>query len=1083
MSFSTTQYKPLTSLASDGELESWLARATQPDGEQFLVVIQRIPRAVSDDGPLLRAAYQETQRAASLGHRGLIAARDLFEREDGYYVAIDFTPGETLQFLWQAYANAQTPAPLALTARVIAEAAAALDFARRKTSSAGDPLIHGHLSPKTLLLGYDGKTRIVGHGTWAIHHGVAKARGGLGGSNLHYCAPEQFKGGEVDARTDMFALGVILWELLTGRRLYDRGGPYEVMRAVCDEAVPKPSNVESSVPSRLDPIIQRALAKSPARRFSDYGEFLTALESILQLPGVADQSMRLGSLLQERFPDRASKWQAVEEAERSGDFERASYLVRELEQASGHAAPKASTDDVTVTDIVPDLSNSSKASGSGSSGPSHDAISEGARNHLADSLGDLGDDLVDQIMSASSALDDADESPTRERDFGSDDETQPRDALQYDFSGDAPDETTQVTVEADAFERLDPEDTLLTEAPKEVWEDTAESTKELERRSTEVDAAGTASQTSEQNTPNDVSGRSALVDDPTLPLREKLQKAKRRRGTALGKPLAPEVDEAKEVEETAEQDPPIPRSPFFGEFSDVEEDSEPIDEPEPEYRQPEPGNRQPEPTPEQHRGPVRPSVSLGAGFDELDWSEAFAQFDEDEDDYEEDYEAPFAIDEILEPPKAKLPSHDDRASHVVMEIVRHADGRALAVDKLEGLKRRYRDKEAPFSANLGMKTGSVSIGQDVDGWVRRKNDGENRRELPPKGEKLELKPGDQCELRKDQVAYRVRVMHPPLPPMRNRPQVTKQKIVVYLIALLLAGAAHGGGLLGVMAVQALGVRMTVDEKPKQEEIFAEGELEDVKKPEEEPKKPEPKPPAPTKPKPKPVDPTEQKVKIPKTIKKQLSKRVKEKVASRSSGSASDTQNTLEMLKSPNPGSGSSVKEVVSNIDAVKKPNGSGGFKVGGTISSLEGNKVNMALGGGGKLGKLGGKKVGSDVGKLDKRKKSGKVRGKVSGIKALAKVQGSLSRSDVYKTIGRYQGQLQGCYERRLIDNPSISGKITFEWVIKTNGRVRNVRQRSSTVGDAKVSSCVKRVIKKMKFPRPKGGEVEISYPFVFRQG
>ncbi len=1041
--FSTTQYEPLTSLASDGELEAWLACATEPDGRRHLVLIERIPRAVSDDGALLRAAFQETQRAATLTHQSLATARDLFERDDGYYVALDFVRGEPIDFVWRSFAGQGQDIPLALTARVIAEAAAALDFARRRTSSAGHPLIHGHLTPRSLLLGYDGRTKLIGHGTAAIHRGVARARGGLGGSNLQYCAPEQFKGGEPDARTDMFALGVILWELLCGQRLFDRSGPYEVMRAVCEEDVPRPSIVNGAVPSRLDPIVQRALAKRPERRFADYGEFLGALEGILQLPNVADQSMRLGAMLSRRFASRASRWREVDEAERAGDFRRAAYLVRELEQETTRTPTSTGqVGEATVTDVI------------------------------------LGDTT-------------------------SQDATQPRSALQAD------DEPTQVHA-AGPLDDGDPEDTLLTQVPDEIWAE-ATATNELEPRSTMMGGRpGGASQDDERATAEmdarlDVSGESILLDDPTQAFRTKEPK-KPRHGTEVGLPLSsgdPTVDQdVTQPRPAPERQPePEPRAPFLGGFSEAEEVDEPTEsvvrEPKPsaqaqpaqtDHRDATPGSQEPvDPPRDEARQPVHPSVSLGPGFDDLDWSEAFGQFDEDDDDGDEEFESPFDLDEILDAPQTRLPSRDDRDQHLVMEIVRYVDGRALAIETLQGWKRRYREKSAPFTAKLGRQGGTITLRDSVDGWVRRKNDGDTRRDLPADGP-IALRSGDQCELRKGGLRYRIRVFRPPLAPMRNSRQFTRERVVIYALALAVALVAHGAALLGVLGIEAVGVRMTIDQKPKQDEIFAEGKLDKIKKPEKKPPKPKPtKPLPPTRPTPKPADPAEQKVKIPKSIKDWLAKRVHDKVRSHShgpAGNASDTSKVLEMLKSPNPGEGTSVKEVVSNIDAVKKPHGSsGGFKIGGTIASLKGNKVNMALGGGGELGKLGGKRIGKKVGKLSKRKHtSGHVRGKVSSIHALTKVQGSLSRSDVFKAINRYMGRIQGCYETRLLDKPSLSGKVVFTWTIKTNGRVRSARQRSSTLGDAKVSNCVLHVIKKMKFPHPKGGEVEIAYPFIFQQ-
>jgi serine/threonine protein kinase/outer membrane biosynthesis protein TonB len=1116
MGQTTIQYQPLASLPSGGGLESWVACARAPDGRQYLVVIERIPRVVSDNTQLLNRAYQQTQRAAALSHRALAQAHDVFELDDAYYVALELASGEDLEFIWRSFVNADEPIPLALTARVIAEAAAALDFARRKTSNSGEPLIHGHLSLRRLRLSYEGKTKVVGHGTFPIHQGVARARGGLGGSNLHYCAPEQFKGGDVDARTDMFALGVILWEMLTGRRLFERAGPYEVMRAVCEEPVASPSKLAEHVPSRLDTIISRALAKDPSKRYTDYAEFLGALEGILQLPGVADQSMRLGTLLEERFPQRAERWRDVDQAEKTGDFQQAAALVAQLDRDSVQAPQptRRETDDNITNDTVTDVGSFDSHGG-----------------HRPAHLGRAGGE------------------PTRGNGAEPWEETQPRDAL-----GAGPDEPTQVVKWSDSHPH--DEDTAITEAPVMPSEQD-ETSDTLDRVGPETEetrdlSASAQKATSERRDDTTLdqtsSGRrddttldqasSGRRDDTTLDQTSSgrrddttLDQARSDESTdPLGNAFqpAPSAQAPSHVEPpTAEPPAQTPPDDGGGDepaekslFADFDSLVEPVETSAPSTGpaapEPSPGPAAPEPSPDAaepsaHRSPrpsdtdarqatgsevgqpgperasgepARPSVSLGAGFDELDWSEAFAQFDEtDPDDEPEQLEPAFPIDDVLEPPDRRRYSRDDRASHSVLEIVRHSQGRTLGVETLQGFKRFYRDKEAPFKVRLGLKHGKVTLRDDVDGWIRRRNDGDNLRALPDKSESISLKPGDQCEVRRDEVRYRIRVFNPPLPPMRNRPHFTKQTLMVYLVALLLAGTAHGGALLGVMAVEAIGVQMTVTKEPDQEEVFAEGELTDLEEP-EEPDKPEPPtPPKPKpKPKPEPVDPTEKEVKIPNVVKEKLAKRVEEK-AEKSSSAASDTQNVLDALKSPHEGSGESVKEVVSNVDAVKKPKGSeGGFKVGGTISKLEGDEVNMAVGGGGDVGKLSGKKVGKEVAQLDEREKKGKVRGKVSGVKALTKVQGSLSRSDVYKTIDKYQGQILGCYERRLLDKPSLSGRVVFTWTVAANGSVNSARQRSSTVSDAKVSQCVLKIIRKMKFPQPEGGEVEISYPFMFQQ-
>jgi len=205
------------------------------------------------------------------------------------------------------------------------------------------------------------------------------------------------------------------------------------------------------------------------------------------------------------------------------------------------------------------------------------------------------------------------------------------------------------------------------------------------------------------------------------------------------------------------------------------------------------------------------------------------------------------------------------------------------------------------------------------------------------------------------------------------------------------------------------------------------------------------------------------------------------------GSETKAENLVSALTSPVQGEGKTLKEVVSNIDAPNTGSRSAAFKVGGTLAGIEGGGVNIASGGGGDLGTLGGDsaairasgKLGAREGKEEKGK--GKVRGKVQSLKALAKVEGSLSRGEVQEVINKNLGKIQGCYERALLNKPTLGGKLTFEWTVATSGSVSDAREQSSTLNDQGVSKCILGVIKGMKFPKPKGGEVTIRYPFVFQ--
>lgn len=449
----------------------------------------------------------------------------------------------------------------------------------------------------------------------------------------------------------------------------------------------------------------------------------------------------------------------------------------------------------------------------------------------------------------------------------------------------------------------------------------------------------------------------------------------------------------------------------------------------------------------------------------------------DDEDFEEFHE-PFSAELLVSPP-ARERSASESGARLVVEVIRTVDDRVVGTTVLRRPSRRY------FTAGHNVRVRLASDHAEVQldpNFVQGTIGGVTQPPGPlPPGEQLRLAPGQYARLDDQGVIHQVRVFYPPVGPAQNEPLVNPRDARLYAITMAASIIFHLFALIGVVLTATFGIELTVKQHDPVE-VFAEGSLKKLEEPEPKEKKKKEPPKPKKKPKPtrkltdqKPADPTEQKAMIPKSVRKNLKKRLREKQTSED-----NAENLLAALTSPVAGEGETVTDVVSNIDAPNKGSTSAAFRVAGTLQALEGKDVNIATGGGGKLGDIGGQ-VAKDTGKLERRKSSGKVRGKVTSVKALAKVQGSLSRADVYQEINRHLGKIQGCYENELLKNPGIAGKITFEWTVKTNGRVRGVREISSTVGEKAVSKCVQRVIDKMKFPRPKGGEVIIRYPFIFR--
>jgi hypothetical protein len=177
----------------------------------------------------------------------------------------------------------------------------------------------------------------------------------------------------------------------------------------------------------------------------------------------------------------------------------------------------------------------------------------------------------------------------------------------------------------------------------------------------------------------------------------------------------------------------------------------------------------------------------------------------------------------------------------------------------------------------------------------------------------------------------------------------------------------------------------------------------------------------------------------------------------------------------------SMVAAVSNIDAVRAPGGSN-FRVGALVGKLPSSQVSVGGGGGGKLLTRGGAallKGGTGFAQIGKS--GAKVRGRVDRINSTRLVsKGSISREEVAAVINKHLGEVHYCYETTLMKDPGLQGKLVLEWVINANGSVGKVKQKTSTLKNPGVASCIMDRLRRWQFPKPRGGVVIVSYPFIF---
>ncbi|MEW6435313.1 MAG: serine/threonine-protein kinase [Myxococcota bacterium] len=302
------RYQLLRKIASGGMGQVLLAKKGQDDFEKLVVIKRILPHLVEDE-EFFTMFKDEAKITMRLDHPNIARINEFGVENGVHFIEMEYVAGEDARRIEKRAAAAGRGIPVGVILRIIADAAAGLDFAHKARDAKGQPLnlVHRDVSPQNVLVGFDGSVKL-------IDFGVAKAAGraqhtatGILKGKFPYMSPEQARGDELDPRSDVFALGIVLWELLTGRRLFKGENDLATQKLVLACQVPAPSSVEPSVPPGLDPIVLKALAKDAADRYPDAAAFRMALEEFALANAIPSSAAHLSAFMQELYAERIAK--------------------------------------------------------------------------------------------------------------------------------------------------------------------------------------------------------------------------------------------------------------------------------------------------------------------------------------------------------------------------------------------------------------------------------------------------------------------------------------------------------------------------------------------------------------------------------------------------------------------------------------------------------------------------------------------------------------------------------------------------------------------------------------------------------
>jgi serine/threonine protein kinase len=325
------KYELIARIGKGGMAQVYLARQRGPANFEKVVVVKTIHPHLAEKEAFIEMLLDEARIAALLKHPCVVDIYDLGLEDDTYFIAMEYLSGEPLLSVLRAGRVKERPLDIHGTARIIADVADGLHAAHELRDNAGHhlELVHRDVTPGNIVVLYNGQVKIV-------DFGIAKARGRLASETdarklkgkLGYVSPEQIRGENADRRADIFALGVVMWEALTYRRLFRGNNPGTVLAAIVKEKLQPPSSVRPEVPAALDAICMRALARKPDERYSTAQEMHADIEAFLTSAGVTPQRKAIAAYMEEVFAEQ------IQERAR---------ILREMHESSATAGPKDAT--------------------------------------------------------------------------------------------------------------------------------------------------------------------------------------------------------------------------------------------------------------------------------------------------------------------------------------------------------------------------------------------------------------------------------------------------------------------------------------------------------------------------------------------------------------------------------------------------------------------------------------------------------------------------------------------------------------------------------------------------------------------
>lgn len=304
------RYQVVQEIASGGMGSVYLARQEGPAGFTKTLVVKRILPHLASDSELIEMFLNEARIAAVLQHQNIVQIFELGQDRDSYFIAMEYVHGRSLAELDRKAQAQGERVPLEVTARVVSQALLGLHHAHQHVDDLGNanPIVHRDVSPDNILVGFDGSVKLLDFGVAKATAFASKTRPGMLRGKLAYMPPEQVLEKPLDGRADVYAAGVVLYRMASGKRPYDVTSDAALI-AIKMSAQPPPllSQAVPGIDPRFEAIVAKAMAAEPENRFASAEEMAWALEELVNQGSKPAGAFQISSYMKVLFGDEARR--------------------------------------------------------------------------------------------------------------------------------------------------------------------------------------------------------------------------------------------------------------------------------------------------------------------------------------------------------------------------------------------------------------------------------------------------------------------------------------------------------------------------------------------------------------------------------------------------------------------------------------------------------------------------------------------------------------------------------------------------------------------------------------------------------